>query len=172
MTNTENLEKNEESAYIRPSWDEYFLRLVHEIGKRATCDRGRSGAIIVKDRRILCTGYVGSPPGLPHCDETGHLMKKVVDEDGTIRQHCVRTLHAEQNAMLQASRYGIAIDGATFYCNMEPCRVCAMMMIGVGIKRVVCKKRYHAAAETREMFAKVGIILEVIEDQLEEYPNQ
>lgn len=156
----------------RPNWDEYFVGLVKEVGKRATCDRGKSGAIIVKDRRILCTGYVGAPPGLPHCDEEGHLMKKVVDEDGTIRQHCVRTIHAEQNAMIQAAKYGIPIDGATLYCNMEPCRVCAMMIIGVGIKRVVCIKKYHAAQETREMFAKAGVKLEVIEKEVEEYDNQ
>jgi dCMP deaminase len=156
----------------RPSWDEYFLSLVREVGKRATCDRGKSGAIIVRDKRILCTGYVGAPPGLPHCDEAGHLMKKVIDEDGTIKQHCVRTIHAEQNAIIQAAKYGIKIEGSTLYCTMEPCRVCAMLIIGVGIKRVVCIKRYHAAQESRDMFKKAGIELDVIEDSLEEYNNQ
>lgn len=156
----------------RPTWDEYFLGLIEEIGKRATCDRGKSGAVIVKDRRILCTGYVGAAPGLPHCDEAGHLMKKVVDEDGTIRQHCVRTIHAEQNAILQAAKYGIPIKGATVYCSMEPCRVCAMMIIGVGIKRVVCQKKYHAAQETKEMFEKAGVVLEVMDNKVEEYENQ
>jgi len=156
----------------RPSWDEYFLNIMHEVGKRGTCDRGKSGSVIVKDKRILCTGYVGSPAGLPHCDEVGHLMKKVADEDGTIRQHCVRTIHAEQNAIIQAAKKGIAIDGATLYCNMEPCRVCAMMIISVGIIRVVCQKKYHAAQETREMFKKAGIELVVVEDKLEEYENQ
>jgi len=156
----------------RPSWDEYFLGLVKEVGKRATCDRGRSGCVIVKDKRILCTGYVGSPPGLPHCDEAGHMMKKVISEDGTISQHCVRTLHAEQNAMLQAAKYGLSINGSTIYCNMEPCRVCAMMMIGVGIKRVVCRKRYHAAAESREMFSVAGVMLEVIDNSVEQYDKQ
>ena len=156
----------------RPSWDEYFLGLVKEIGKRATCDRGKSGAIIVKDKRILCTGYVGAPPGLPHCDEVGHLMKKVIDEDGTVRQHCVRTIHAEQNAIIQAAKYGIKIEDSTLYCNMEPCRVCAMVIIAVGIKRVVCLKKYHAAQETRDMFKKAEIELEVIDDTLEQYTNQ
>ncbi|MFT4297782.1 MAG: deoxycytidylate deaminase [Candidatus Woesearchaeota archaeon] len=161
-------ENNEE----RPSWDQYFLDLVKEIGKRATCNRGKSGAIIVRDKRILCTGYVGSPPGLPHCDEAGHLMKKVVDEDGTIRQHCMRTIHAEQNAIIQAAKYGININDSTMYCNMEPCRICAMLMISVGIKRVVCRKRYHAAQETREMFEKAGVELEVAENTTEQYDNQ
>jgi len=81
-----------EDTYRRPSWDEYFLGLMDEVGKRATCDRGRSGCIVVRDKQIVCTGYVGSPPGFPHCDEGGHLMKKVVEEDGTSRMHCVRTI--------------------------------------------------------------------------------
>jgi len=156
----------------RPSWDEYFIDLMNEVAKRATCDRGRSGCLIVKDKRILCSGYVGSPPGLKHCDEIGHLMKKVVDEDGTIKQHCVRTIHAEQNAIVQAAKYGIPINESTIYCRMEPCRVCAMLIIGVGIKKVVCQKKYHAAEETREMFKQAGVALVVLEDKTEEYKNQ
>ena len=88
----------------RPPWDDYFLGLVDQVASRATCDRGRSGCVVVRDKRIICTGYVGSPPGLPHCDEDGHLLKQVVNEDGTTRQHCVRTIHAEQNAICQAAR--------------------------------------------------------------------
>lgn len=160
------------AKYIRPSWDQYFLQMIEHVATRATCDRGRSGCVIVKDRRVLCTGYVGSPPGISHCDEIGHLMKTVIDEDGTTRQHCVRTIHAEQNAICQAARYGIPIEGATLYCRMEPCRVCAMLIIGVGIKHVVCQRRYHAAGETRAMFAEAGVELTVAEDQLEQYPNQ
>lgn len=156
----------------RPSWDEYFLSLVKEVAKRATCDRGRSGCIVVKDKQIMCTGYVGSPPGLPHCDDVGHMMKKVVDDDGTIRLHCVRTIHAEQNAICQAAKHGIDIDGATLYCSMEPCRTCAMLIMAVGIKRVVALKRYHAAGETRDMFRQAGIILEVFNDEVEAYENQ
>lgn len=168
----QEITKNPEKSHVRPPWDEYFLSLVKEIGKRATCDRGRSGAIITKDKRILCTGYVGSPPGLPHCDEVGHLMKKTTHGDGTESQHCVRTLHAEQNAIIQAAKYGIKIEDATIYCNMEPCRVCAMIIIGVGIKRVVCRKKYHAAQETRDMFRTAGVELVVIDDNIEEYSNQ
>ncbi len=153
----------------RPSWDQYFLGLMHEVSKRATCDRGRSGCIIVLDKRIASTGYVGSPPGLPHCDEVGHLMKKVVDEDGTIREHCMRTIHAEQNAIAQAAKHGTTLAGGTLYCRMEPCRICAMLIISVGIVRVVCERRYHAAQETREMFARTGISLEVIADEIQEY---
>lgn len=156
----------------RPSWDSYFLGLVDEVAKRATCDRGKSGAVIVKDKRILCTGYVGTPPGFPHCDEVGHLLKKVIDEDGTVRQHCVRTIHAEQNAISQAARYGIPLDGTTLYCTMEPCRVCAMLIISVGIKKVVVHRHYHAAQETRQLFKQAGIELLVMEAGTESYADQ
>ncbi len=110
---------------------------VDEVAKRATCDRGKSGCLIVKDKRILCSGYVGSPPGFPHCDEAGHLLKKVINDDGSISRHCVRTIHAEQNAICQAAKYGIPLEGTTLYCTMEPCRVCAMLIISVGVKKVV-----------------------------------
>ena len=156
----------------RPSWDEYFIRLVDEVAKRATCDRGKSGCVIVKDKRILCTGYVGSPPGLPHCNDIGHLIKKVIDDDTTVRQHCMRTIHAEQNAICQAARYGIALEGTTLYCSMEPCRVCAMLIISVGIKKVVAKKKYHAANDTRSLFNQAGIELIILKDKVNYYDNQ
>lgn len=163
---------SDELPDTRPSWDEYFLTMIEHVATRATCDRGRSGCIIVKDRRVLATGYVGAPPGLPHCDDSGHLLKKVIDEDETIRQHCVRTVHAEQNAICQAARYGIPIEGATLYCKMEPCRVCAMLIISVGISAVVCQRRYHAAQDTRAMFAQANVELRVIEEAVEKYENQ
>lgn len=156
----------------RPSWDDYFLGLVEQVASRATCDRGRSGCVVVRDKRIICTGYVGAPSGLPHCDETGHLMKRVTDEDGTVRQHCVRTIHAEQNAICQAARYGLSLDGTTLYCTMEPCRTCAMLIISVGIRRVVAKRMYHAAQETRDMFEAAGVELEVAENVVQEYTGQ
>ena len=161
-----------ENGHVRPSWDEYFIGLMAEVGKRATCERGRSGSLIVKDKRILATGYVGSPPGLPHCDEIGHLMQQVIDEDGTARQHCVRTIHAEQNAICQAARYGIPLEGTTLYCKMEPCRTCAMLIISTGITKVIAQRRYHAAQETREMFKLAGVELVVGEDEMETYENQ
>ncbi|MFZ6015398.1 MAG: deoxycytidylate deaminase [Patescibacteria group bacterium] len=160
---------SEEQKYIRPSWDEYFMEIMNTVARRATCDRGRSGCVIVKDKQILCSGYVGSPPGLEHCDEAGHLFKKVLLDDGTVKEHCVRTIHAEQNAICQAAKHGVSLDGATLYCRMEPCRVCAMLIISVGIKRVVAERRYHAAQDTREMFAKVGVQLDVIHDELQKY---
>ncbi len=156
----------------RPSWDEYFIGVSREVAKRATCDRGRSGCVIVKDKRILTTGYVGSPIGIEHCDEAGHQMHSVVNPDGSISQHCIRTTHAEQNAITQAARYGIPIDGATLYSKMEPCHVCAKIIINAGVKRVVCERRYHAAQLTRELFKKSGVQLDVIHDQIEAYTNQ
>ncbi len=164
--------KKEDNTRSRPSWDEYFIKLVDEVALRATCDRGRSGCIIVKDKRILCTGYVGSPPGFAHCNEIGHLLKKVIDDDGTERQHCVRTIHAEQNAICQAARYGISLESTTLYCTMEPCRVCTMLIISVGIKKVVARKRYHAAEESRILLQEAGIPLIVLEESIEEYEDQ
>lgn len=156
----------------RPSWDDYFLGLVDEVAQRATCDRGRSGCVIVKDRRIVATGYVGSPAGLAHCDEAGHLFKTVEGEDGERRKHCVRTIHAEQNAVCQAARFGTPLEGATLYCTMEPCRACAMLIINCGIERVVCAHRYHAAGETREMFGGAGVELVVVRDEILRYREQ
>ena len=146
--------------------------ITDQLFERATCDRGRSGCVIVKDKQILVTGYVGSPRGLPHCDDVGHLFKKMIHEDGTVTQHCVRTVHAEQNAICQAARRGIALDGSTLYCRMTPCRTCAMLIINCGIVRVVCERRYHAGAETEEMFRQVGIELVYKYDEVVQYAGQ
>ncbi len=156
----------------RPSWDEYFIEMADAVSKRATCDRGRSGCVIVKNRQMLVTGYVGSPKGLPHCDDVGHLFKKVNHEDGSVTQHCVRTVHAEQNAICQAAKLGIALDGSTLYCRMTPCRTCAMLIINCGIERVVCEKRYHSAAESEEMFKEVGIKLDYFSEDIQKYDGQ
>lgn len=156
----------------RPSWDRYFLDLCEAVSKRATCDRGRNGCVIVKNKRILTTGYVGSPAGLPHCDEVGHDMRKVFNDAGDVTQHCVRTIHAEQNALIQAAKFGISLDGGTLYCKMTPCRICAMMIINAGIKRVVCEKRYHADKDTIEMFKQAGVELVVMNSEVEDYNRQ
>lgn len=156
----------------RPSWDRYFLDLCESVSKRATCDRGKAGCVIVRDKRILCTGYVGSPVGQPHCDEAGHDMRKVFDEQGNVSEHCVRTIHAEQNAIIQAAKFGTSINGATLYCKMTPCRTCAMMIVNAGISRVVCEKRYHADKETIELFKAAGVQLEIVSDEFEKYDRQ
>jgi dCMP deaminase len=158
--------------YVRPSWDEYFLDLADAVSKRATCDRGRSGCVIVRDKRILVTGYVGSPAGFPHCDEVGHEIKKTVEEDGSVSDHCVRTVHAEQNAICQAAKLGVSIDGATVYCRMTPCRTCAMLLINCGIKRVYCERKYQSGQESEKMFKKVGIKMEYKFDEVQKYPKK
>jgi dCMP deaminase len=160
-----------EEKRSRPSWDEYFLEIRAAVAKRATCDRGRSGCVIAKDRQILSTGYVGAPAGLPHCDEVGHQFKDTIHEDGHISRHCVRTAHAEMNAIVNAAKRGVAIDGATMYTQMTPCQTCAMAIINAGIKRVVCIRRYHAAADTERMFALVGIKLDFVDGRLEDYAD-
>lgn len=161
-------------TYIRPSWDDYFIEVMDSISKRATCGRGRSGCVIARNNQLLVTGYVGSPAGLPHCDEVGHQMKKMihVDEGDKVTEHCVRTVHAEQNAICQAARRGVALEGATLYCRMTPCRVCAMLIINCGITRVVCERKYQAGGESEEMFKKVGIQLDFIHDEVQQYERK
>jgi dCMP deaminase len=161
-----------EAVNPRPSWDEYFAGLVNAVAARATCDRGRSGCLIVRDRRIVCTGYVGAPPGFAHCDEVGHLWRNVIEDDGAVRAHCVRTIHAEQNALAQAARYGLPLEGTTVYCSMEPCTTCAMLLVSAGITRVVALRRYHAAGPTRTMLREAGVLLEIFFDEDAEYPDQ
>lgn len=156
----------------RPNWDEYFMDIVKSVSSRATCDRGRTACVIVKNKRILCTGYVGSPIGLPHCDEVGHLYETRYDANGKKSEHCIRTVHAEQNAIAQAARYGIPIDGATVYMKLEPCFWCVKQMINAGIKRVVCMKRYHAADLSREFLKKAGVKLDVLGEGTEKYDKQ
>jgi len=158
--------------YIRPSWDEYFTDIMLAASRRATCDRGRASCVFVKDKQILVTGYVGSPVGFPHCDDVGHDLRKSFNEDGTISQHCVRTVHAEQNAICQAARRGVPIDGSTVYVNMTPCRICAMLLINCGVKRVYALRKYHAGSESEKMFKKAGIKLEYKFNEVEKYKNQ
>ena len=161
---TKTLTKSE-----RPSWDNYFLEMADAASKRATCDRGKSGCVIVRDKQVLATGYVGSPAGLPHCDDVGHLMKKMVDESGKVSEHCLRTVHAEQNAICQAAKRGISIEGATLYNRMTPCRTCAMLIINCGIKRVVCERKYKLAAESEQMFIDAGVKLEYKFNEVQRY---
>ncbi len=159
------------SKIPRPSWDEYFMEISRAVAKRATCDRGKSGCVIVRDKHILVTGYVGSPAGLPHCDEVGHQMKTMIHEDGSETMHCVRTAHAEQNAICQAAKLGVNLNGSTLYCKMTPCSTCAKMIINTGIKRVVAEKDYHASADSKEMFKQAGIRLEILNEEIEQYSN-
>ena len=165
------IKKANKSNHQRPSWDEYFLEIAEVVGRRGTCDRGYSGCVITKDKRLLSTGYVGSPIGLPHCDEVGHEMHTVIQEDGTQSRHCIRTAHAEQNAIAQAARFGIALEGGTLYCHMTPCYTCAKMIINAGIKRVVCEKDYHASQKSKAIFKKAKIQLIINHPETETYKD-
>mgnify|MGYP001816267593 FL=1 len=118
----------------RASWDEYFMDIAVVVARRSTCPRKHVGAVIVRDKTILSTGYNGSVRGLPHCDEIGHMM-----EDG----HCVRTIHAEVNAVIQAAKNGSRIDGATIYVTASPCWNCFKTICNVGIKRIVFEEFYR-----------------------------
>ena len=121
-------------ARTRASWDEYFMNIAREVATRSTCDRKFVGAVIVRDRSILATGYNGSIRGLPHCDDVGHLM-----EEG----HCVRTVHAEANAIAQAASNGTRIDGAGIYVTASPCWGCFRLIANAGIKRIVFGALYR-----------------------------
>lgn len=125
----------------RPDWDQYFMEIAEVVAKRSTCLRRQIGAVIVKDRRILSTGYNGSPSGLPHCLELGCLRDEQGIESGTRHEIC-RALHSEQNAIVQAALYGVATTGSTLYCTHQPCSLCAKMLINAGIGRVVFEGDY------------------------------
>jgi len=161
-----------EEEHKRPSWDEYFLDIMDKVGARGTCDRGRSGCIVVREHQILVTGYVGSPAGIRHCDEIGHEMKKMINDDGTTSEHCVRTTHAEQNAICQAAKIGVSLKDATIYCKMVPCYTCAKMIINCGIKRVVAAYDYHASKETKRIFSEAGVALDIKNQEVLQYKRQ
>lgn len=123
----------------RPTADDYFMEIASVVAKRSTCLRNRVGALFVRNKRILTTGYNGAPAGLPHCDVAGCAREGVAS--GTRHELC-RAVHAEQNAIIQAALHGISIEGATLYCTHQPCILCAKMMINARIRKVVYKESY------------------------------
>ncbi len=139
----------------RPSWDEYFLEMAHVIASRSTCLRRSVGALIVRDRRILATGYNGAPSGLPHCEEVGCRRQELGIASGE-RQELCRALHAEQNAIIQGALHGVSVKGSVLYCTTQPCVICAKMLINAGIERVVYQGEY-ADPLALEMFDQAGV---------------
>lgn len=125
----------------RPTWDEYFIDVAKLVAKRATCLRRSVGAVLVKDKRILATGYNGAPSGLKHCIDIGCMRQKLKIPSGERHELC-RALHAEQNALIQASLYGISVKGSTLYATNQPCVICAKMLINAGIKEIVIAEGY------------------------------
>lgn len=126
---------------MRPSWDEYFMEMAEILKTRSTCLRRQVGAVVVLDKQILSSGYNGAPTGLKHCEETGCLREQLGVPSGQRHELC-RGLHAEQNAIIQASLHGVKIEGATLYVTLQPCVVCAKMIINAGIRKLVFKGDY------------------------------
>ncbi|MEM0492634.1 MAG: dCMP deaminase family protein [Candidatus Thermoplasmatota archaeon] len=125
----------------RPSYDSYFMEMAHVVAKRSTCLRRKVGAILVKDKHILSTGYNGAPKNLPHCSEVGCLREKLNVPSGQRHELC-RGLHAEQNAIIQAAIFGVAIKGSTLYCTNTPCVVCVKMLINAGVEKIIYSGDY------------------------------
>ncbi len=119
---------------MRPDWDSYFMKIANAVSERSTCDRAQVGCVLVLDKRILTTGFNGSPTGQPHCDEVGHLM---------VEGHCVRTIHAENNAIIQAALHGVSTKGSTCYVTHFPCMNCAKVLVNAGITRLVYGVSYR-----------------------------
>ncbi|MBI5023266.1 MAG: cytidine/deoxycytidylate deaminase family protein [Candidatus Magasanikbacteria bacterium] len=141
--------------HFRPSWDEYFMAIARIVATRASCDRLHAGAVLVKDKRIIASGYNGAPPGLPSCDEIGHLL-----EDG----HCVRTIHAEHNVLLQVARLsGSSTEDSTLYATYSPCIHCAKYLVAAGIKRVVFGKVYRNS-DVIEYLKSAGIDVDIYQE--------
>lgn len=174
---------------MRISWQEYFIACLDAAALRASCDRGKSGAIIVKDNRILATGYVGAPSKISDCYETGHqlivrfdmpsiefIKKYSLPKEENQKQysiskdkfstHCIRTVHAEQNAIINCARNGVSTLGATIYCTMTPCPTCAMSIIQAGITKVIAKNRYQKDEQTKDLFYYANVELVVLNQEL------
>lgn len=141
----------------RPSWDEYFMTITGHVAGRSTCLRRHTGAVLVKDKRILATGYNGVPAGLAHCEEVGCLREQQEVPSGERHELC-RGIHAEQNAVIQAARHGIPIQGATAYTTHQPCSLCAKILINAGIVEVVYAEPYPDPL-AEQLFREAGTLV-------------
>jgi dCMP deaminase len=150
----------------RPSWDSYFMQICHLVKTRSTCERRAVGAVIVRDKRILATGYNGAPTGLSHCPAQGGLHDWPL---GCMRAgHCIRSLHAEQNALLQAAKIGVPCEGSTIYVTCQPCNTCAKMIINAGIERVIYEGDYPDEFSL-ELFREAKLeLMRYTDDRLEQ----
>lgn len=145
----------------RPSWDEYFISIASDVKERSTCLRRRVGAIIVKERRILTTGYNGAPSGFKHCSEVG-CVRMEEDIPAGERHELCRGIHAEQNAIVQAAAFGVSIRDSTLYCTHFPCTLCAKMIINAGIRRVVVARDYPDDF-SKGLLGEAGIDVEILQ---------
>ena len=144
-------------ADTRPSWDEYFMDITRRVATRSTCLRRAVGAILVHDKRIIASGYNGGPSGLAHCLDIGCLREKLGIPSGQQHELC-RGIHAEQNAIIQAARYGVSIEGSVLYCTTQPCTQCTKMLINAGITEIVYAEGYPDDL-ARELLEETGIIV-------------
>ncbi|AFS77274.1 CMP/dCMP deaminase zinc-binding protein [Gottschalkia acidurici 9a] len=142
---------------MRPTWDEYFMEIANVAKKRSTCSRRQVGAVIVKEKRILSTGYNGVPTGIKHCDEVGCLRDKLKIPSGERHELC-RGLHAEQNAIVNAANFGVSLKGSILYSTTQPCILCTKMIINAGIEKVVYENGYPDGLSL-EMLKEAGIEL-------------
>jgi dCMP deaminase len=134
---------------MRPGWDEYFMQIARTVATRATCPRASVGAVLVREHRILTTGYNGSPRGVAHCSEVGCTL---------VNDHCMRTTHAEANAVVQGALHGVNLDGSTAYCTHQPCVNCSKLLISAGVRKIVYETAYPDPI-AQELLAEAGVAL-------------
>lgn len=146
---------------MRPSWDEYFMKIVEIVKERSTCLRRKVGALIVKDKKILTTGYNGAPKGCKHCIDIGCLREQLNIPSGERHELC-RAMHAEQNAIVQAAYSGTSVAGGTLYVTTQPCSLCAKMAINAGIKRIVYRGEYPDKLSL-ELLKEAGVEIEIFD---------
>ena len=154
---------------VRLEWDSYFMRIAQLVAERSTCSRARIGAVVVKERNIIATGYNGSPSGMPHCLDAGCLIYRTITPDGTVEENCFRTIHAEVNAIAQAARNGTSIDGASIYITASPCIHCLKVIVNVGMKTIYYAKPYKIHT-IQEMLDSSGT--ELIQVELSDLPEE
>ncbi|WP_206458426.1 deoxycytidylate deaminase [Anaerovorax sp. IOR16] len=148
----------------RPSWDEYFMEMAVLTAKRSTCMRRQVGAVIVKDKHIIATGYNGAPRGIAHCEERGGCLRQKMNVPSGERHELCMALHAEQNAIIQAATLGQSIEGATIYVTHQPCVICAKMLINAGMNRIVVKEGYPDSLAV-EMLEEAGLSIIMLEKE-------
>ncbi len=141
----------------RPTFDEYFMTIAHAVSKRGTCDRRRVGCVMIRDGRLLTSGYNGALSGMPHCDDVGHDLVESVGPDGVLRPNCQRAVHAEANAISQAARFGVSVSGATAYVNTYPCWPCFRIMAQAGVNEVVYDDEYRIDERVAAAASAMGI---------------
>jgi dCMP deaminase len=146
----------------RLSWDQYFMTITQQVAERSTCTRAKVGAVIVRDRSILATGYNGSPAGMPHCTEVGCLIYESRTPSGDIEQNCFRTIHAEINAIAQAAKNGASIKDASIYITHTPCIHCLKVLVNTGIRSIFYEKPYKLET-VNDIISHTGVELQAVE---------